>query len=512
VSSSDFVFDKFLRTCDVCGTPRKASELTIRDNVAICIRHPGYRTAKELDRLNARQKVPIAPLRTTARPLSSLETWEAEEGQIFDLVTAVAPFEVFDTTSDGCPGIKNSAPGLTGNNSYTAAGWSCVYLYSVIAENKRPAAWLARAKAKLASLADYLLSVQTPAIAGDWTVGGFDLAVIGGPSQRFHAASAGVCCMALCRAYQVTGALKYLDAAKKAAGFIVVLQATDLAAFTVQPAYGPPAYYWDDTDGDYGMSYYPGDLVCYWAFSVLKAIAGDITITAPDPAAFTSDPSRKISTFMSRHRAFWTTGIANKGTTTLINGLSSATPYEFFDARAANTVWTLNAGNVTAANWALGLRSLYEVEGTSAQTSSCYAYLQGLADDPAFAAPTKISHKVLLQGALGDFDPSTAPPTLFSPAGKDASSFYDFASAGLLAPLATRASLDSTKAAIGIARRRTAEGSPRDGRRQYLGRLGMSGYSFQPYAPSVPNRQESVTRAAQCGLLYRIGMAGMGSH
>lgn len=500
MSSTDFVFDKFLRTCDICGTPRKASELTIRDNVAICIRHPGFRTSKELDKLNARQKVPIAPLRTTARPLSSLETWEVEEGKIFDLVTSVAPFETFNTTGDG-------APGVTGVKNYGATGWSCVYLYALITENKRPAAWIAQAKAKLAALADFLVAIQTPTSAGDWTVGGFDQHQLNPAfSRRSFAGDAGVCCMALCRAYQVTGALKYLDAAKAAAAFIVVLQSNSLASFDANfPFYGPPANYWDGLDMQYSRLFLPGDLVCLWALSVLKGIAGDILLVAPDPAAFTADPSRLISASMSQMQAFWTTGFGG------VNGLSAATPRPSFDYSTA----TWNTGAVTTAGWATGLRSLYEVSGATAQVQSCNAYLLALAQSTATKVPAGASQNRILTGVTGTFDPTLAPPSAFNPAAippAETGGFYDYASAGLLAPLAARAALDSTKAAIGTARRRTAEGSPRDGRTQYLGRLGMSGYSFQPYATFVPNRQESVTRAAQTGLLYRVGMTGMGSH
>lgn len=510
MSSTDFVYDKFLRTCDICGTPRKASELSIRDNVAVCIRHPGYRTAKELDRLNARQKVPIAPLRTTARPLSSLETWEVEEGKIFDLVTTVAPFETFDTTSDG-------APGVTGKKSYLATGWAMTYLYALIAENKRPAAWIARAKATLATLADFLVGIQTPPSAGDWTVGGFDRQLIdNGQPLRSYAQDAGVCCMGLCRAYQVTGALKYLDAAKAAAAFIVILQSYSLAVFDTNfPFYGPPATYWDDTAGEYSRQFFPGDLVCLWALSVLKGITGDILLVTPDQGVFTSNPSRLISASMSQMQAFWTTGTPNAGTTTVINGLSAATPFESFQYE--DRAWGLNGSDlVTTSNWAVGLRALYEVSGATSQVTACYAYLLALAQSAATEIPAGASQKRILAGATGDFDPTLAPPTSFDPGTlppmEGGSGIYDYASAGLLAPLAARAALDSTKAAIGTARRRTAEGTPRDGRTQYLGRLGMSGYSFQPYAPFVPNRQESVTRAAQTGLLYRVGMTGMGSH
>lgn len=501
MSSTDFVFDKFLRTCDVCGTPRKASELTIRDNVAICVRHPGYRTAKELDKLNARQRVPIAPLRTTARPLSAVDTWEVAEGALFDLITSVAPFETFDTTGDGNPGI-------TGVSSPTAAGWAALYLAMVIAEGKRPAAWLALARTKLASLADYLLTRQSASASLLFGM------ISPASGTTYLTGDQAIACLAFCKAYQLIGGDKYLAGAKASAHAMVTMQAGNL--YLTPSTYGGAPYFFGSLANglsfslsfDYGL--YPRSLLGAWAMTALKAIAGDITVgeTTVLSGLWSSPPARALSVSIAQQLAFWQTGIANDGTMTVINGLSAATPREFFNAAGAggDGNWS-TSGVVTTVNWATGIRALYEVTGST--SSSLVAYLEALGQSASSKVPAGASAKVIAQGLKGTFDPALAPPTSFDNSlATENSSLYDFASLGLLAPLWD---LDAAKDVLGVRRRRTAEGTPRDGRTQWLGRLARSGYSFQPFSLGT-QRQESVTRAAQLGLAYRIGMVGMGSH
>jgi hypothetical protein len=500
VSGTDYVFDKFARTCDVCGTPRAARELQLRDGIAICISHPGYRTAKEIDKLNAQRRIPIPILPKYTRPLTPIPTWEVEEGRLFDMATNVAPFETFDTTSDGQPGVS-------GARSVAAAGWATVYLYALVTEGKRPAAWLARARTQIATLGDYLLTQQQTA-ASTVRRGGF-----GFPGGLYTATDAGVGCLALALAYQINGASKYLTGAQAACDFIVNLQAGDLYSFGSTPTpvlYGPPTATYNDSAHTYDKVYTPAGLVCAWAMTVVKGIAGDGTYGGPGTVGgiYLSAPARLLSVAIAQQLTFWQNGVVETGGTVAVNGLSGTTPRNSFSG--ATGTWDA-ATTIVTSPWAVGIRSLYEATGTKA--ASALAFLAALTANPANATPAGQPARVRLTNTTGAFSAATAPPTAFTRTGTDdTGALYDYASAGLLAPFVALSSLEATKEAIGMPRVRTAEGSPRDGRSQYLGRLGMSGYSFQPWAPDGTHRQESVTRACQTGLLYRVNPATMGSH
>jgi hypothetical protein len=251
--------------------------------------------------------------------------------------------------------------------------------------------------------------------------------------------------------------------------------------------------------------------VSLWGLSLLKTIAGDGTYGAPGTAGgvFTSSPAALLSTSIARHRAFWVTGAAPAGSATVINGFSASTPRSNFNGSIQT--WNYDTGTaVSTGSWAEGIHSLVRIDGVTAQTTALWNYLAGLESSATFETSASASDKVIQAAATGTFDSTIAPPTQFeTTTTKNATSFYDYASAGLMAGVASTASpssLASAKESIAVPRHRTAEGSRRDSRTQFLGRMGRSGLTFQPYS-GTNVRQESVLFAAQTGFLYRYRQA-----
>lgn len=501
MDATNYVTDGFDRMCDVCGRPCTHGRFTTDGSVVICDRHPGYRRAKQLDELNAKVRIPIVrPVKNT-KPFNPSPTYEAEEGKLFDLVVTVAPYETLDTTSDG-------APGITGSKSPTAAGWAMLYLLSIVSEAKRPQAWRTRALAKAVELGDYLIANQRGNVnfpADTIGIVGYHGAIDNGTTS-LTATDAGLACLAFCRLYRQTATAKYLAAAKLAAQFIVNMQGKLAASpFTVDRGAVTRTYNlsFDSVDNQY----FPGDLVCMLALTELLAIAGDGTYGAPDTVGglFVVAPARLLSVSIAQQRAFWVTG---EGT----NGLSATTPHSLFDAATATWMDTAPGFGVNAAravgtsDFVVGVRALFEVDGVSDRVGALWDHLASYSDNAVFATPAGASDQVIAAGATGTYDASLAPPAVLDAANaRNFTSFYDWSAAGNLAGITSvraPATLARIKETIGNPRHRTAEGSARDGRTQYLGRLGTSGLTFQPFSTNG-QRQESVMRAAQVGNVYR---------
>ncbi len=502
----DTVFEDYWRTCDLCGRPRTRAQIQVRDNIAICYIHPGFRTARELDKLVAKRKpVTIKPVKGQ-KPFAYAPTYAVEEAQILDLVCSVAPYETRDVTSDG-------AGGITGDRSYQAAGWAIVYLLALYDEGRRPLAWRTQALVKAKELGDFLISLQygngkSPTLTKSTTVlyGALDLFWIAtGSTGEAQAQDQGIAAVAFARLFQVTAQEKYRNAAKLTAHVMTNMTALELLSSspTVRH-YGAPAHVYFNSGAFFDVNFYPGDLVCLWGLTLILAIAGDGTYGADTTLSglYASAPQRLLSTTIAQIRAFWLNG---SGDATITTGLSSATPRQLFIPDTGfGAQWA--GTSALSANWAAGLRSLFETEGISAQVADCWDFLVGFSSAASFETTTGTSTRVLLAGATGTYDPTIAPATTLDlSAAKNGSSFYDYGAAGLLAPIqASRgpAGLSLMKETLGTQRTRYFEGSPRDSRADYLGRLGRSGLSFQPFT-DTNQRQESVTRAAQVGFAYR---------
>lgn len=467
--------NSYRRICDICGRPRQIEDIRFADGTAICVLHPEFRTALQLNKINARVRpARILPV-PQPKPLAPIDTWTAEEAQIFNFVARTAPYETVN--------VKTNAGAIIGPPTLPALTWALAYLAGLVIENKRPAAWLTLARTLVATLANRLISAQIPFSDGSAFVGGFNPSFLDPTAlQRPSAIDAGVGIAGLCRAYQVTSDEKYLRAAKLAAGFVITLQSSNLALFDNPPAYGPPASAYDLDNGDYIATYAPGGLVCLWGLSLLKAIAGDVTI-GPTPAGltgFSSDPSRLISVSMAQMASFWADGVRG------VNGFSSATPFSFFDAPTG--AWS--GTTITTSDWAAGIFSLAEVYGITDQTSALWTFLRTLTG--------------------GGIDSTLAPPVTFSGSAVVQRS-YDWASAGLLAVVTTskaRTNVKTIKDTLSVPRQRYNESTPRSGETLYLGPLGISGPNFEPITDAASARNQSVTRACQTSLVYRESPQG----
>lgn len=548
---SPYRVNSYRRLCDVCGRPRQIESIRFADGVAICDIHPQYRTAQQLNKINSRLKVPRLIPVPQPKAFAPVDTLTAAEAQIFNFIIKTAPYESADITN----GAGGTPYGIAMDAAQTAPplvapAEAALYLYSIIAENRRPARWISAAKTKLGALADHLMLYQNgfglhPTVKiNDLFFGSFD--ALATNDHTFFTDDTALGGLALLRAYQVLGDQKYLLAAQAAASFLRTLQCGHLCSLSPSSsdAAGASPYasgfftFAAKEDGSnvvrFDHSYYPSSIVGIEFLSALMAVSGDGLYGSTGSSGiaytltFTAVPQALLSTMIADARAFWANGIFDVVAGAKITGLSATTPREFFNSYPTNHGNTLPVGTgswqfqdgsaatgalITASNWAKGLRSLYAVEGLSATVLAIFDYLQSFASNSAFELPAECNGRLIQSGAKGEYDPSMAPATLLkvrtgSPLAATAingSSFYDWAAAGMLAPIAAtrdRAGLTVARDELSLPRQRFAEGNQRDGETLYLGPLGISGLSFQPWT-SATARIQSVTRAAQVGNFYR---------
>lgn len=464
---SPYKVGSYRRLCDICGRPRQIEDIRFADNVAICSIHPQYRTAQQLNRINALVRPPrILPV-PQPKPFAPVDTWTAEEGQIFNFVTATAPYDVVDVTTN--------AGAIVGGRSYQSYGWAIVYLTALLAENKRPAAWLTAARTKAIALGVEVMTFQNAVTTNSSVSGGFrrNNLNISDPSAYFAADNA-LLCAALCRLYTVTGNPTFLGGARGAGHFLVNLQATNLWV-----AGGGGAYIGALPEKRQGSSisndYYPSGLLGLWAFTLLQGALGDVTIGATTNAggSFSSPPGKLISEAIAGLRLFW-------DPVTTITG-------EYYSGGAwINTSPPSN-------EWATALFALSEVDGVSAQVATLWDYLMTYTSAASVA---------------GTYDPTLALSTTFDTTTlKNDSGFYDWGAAGLMAKICTsrnRAAIRRAKDVLAEPRARYDEPHrPRGSETLYLGPLGYSTLEFDPVTSGTTTRQRSVIRASKAGLLYR---------
>ncbi len=276
----------------------------------------------------------------------------------------------------------------------------------------------------------------------------------------------------------------------------------------------------------YDQDLYPGDLVVLEFLDALATQEGNITLgdtTSVGPFAYATDAS--ISTMKSDALAFWTTGIADAGTSTAITGLSTSTPREYFDCfingGGGTGTWQFESTDtdgkyVTGQNYAKALRGLFDAYGYSTQVQALWTWLLGFSSNPAHESPATGTSQTISQATTGDYDPTLTLTTKLrvqTAAGVAASTnggqLYDWAIVGLLGPL--RAAYDSgnfreAKRAMSKARRRAYSGLMAQTLwRPYL--RGKTGLSFQvSFTETIEGSSRRVfdtTAAAMAGLAYR---------
>jgi hypothetical protein len=119
------------------------------------------------------------------------------------------------------------------------------------------------------------------------------------------------------------------------------------------------------------------------------------------------------------------------------------------------------------------------------------------------------------QSLKGTWDATLAPTTYVDVSSKNNSSaLYDFAAAGVMATIYAANNAAALATLLGVlATTRATSLEDADARQHSMGRLGFSGLSYQPITdmtglglaatPTTIDRIDSVTRAAQTGMLFR---------
>lgn len=529
--------DDFGRTCDVCGRLRPGKSFRHTEGLWICDRHPSYIPRQTLDR--ERYLELGAPLTIMgAKPFSPIDTYEVSEAQILDFVTADAPGTTERIVTNGA-GVPVADP----TTRWAAAGWTCLYLYDLIAENKRPARWISLARAALGARAEFLYSGMKggPGVVGftdqDVEWGAFDRAV-----GRYLPADTAACGLALLRAYQVFGTAKYLAGARACAWFLRTCQCGDklVAGFFSSDAGGTsPKHFGGFTSqilapATFAAQFKMSDLACVEFLHAFKGVAGDETIGSPAiTATFASSRAAPVSTVISEAIAFYTTPQWSVDDGAAIVGLSTVTPRDFFSPypvgrgswQFADAPYPTGTA-ITAQSFTLAMRGLRAVNGDAA-VAGLFDWLMTFASNPTFEQATT-SHtygqvtrvvdneRAKYAGFAGTYDPKlalaqslqvrtsgAAGTTLL----QNLTSFYDLGDTAHLAPLYSarqKAGFTALKDALVVPRPRWRQGfEPRDGQYLYLGPLATCGLALQPFTDNNFRRTQSVARAAMLGAVYR---------
>lgn len=423
--SQHFEPGTFLRSCDICGIRFRANELRKGDDgFWRCTRWCQEIPAITRDRISAAsQKRVEAPPPPHGIPFDQLDTY-AQESQLFNLL---AERPVLDASWPGGSRL-GIAPFLTvsaftcvttaaGRYSYGAAGETCRYLYDIINEAKRPTRWTTAAQAKLASLADWLVTKQNTTGNADTNLafGGFDLAGVGqGSTVTYDIGDAAKAGIGLLMAYQIFGTFSYLAAARRVAAFVRACQWSAYTAFTFtsSDSGGAVRLY---TGGhsrrlinDAGLgrltfdsNFIAADSLHATEFLVrLKAIDGDGTyggLGVSGTQSFVTTSAATLTSMITDALSFWAAGTLDVVLGTVITGLSATTPREFFNAYPASKgsdagtgigAWAFAAGGaggtqVTSQRFALALRSLHYISGYNTQVASVWTWLMSFASNPA---------------------------------------------------------------------------------------------------------------------------------
>jgi len=468
-----FEAGKFLRSCDICGIRFRANQLTRGpDGKFRCIRWCAEQTQLERDRISAdsnkRREAPPPPFGVPY----SFKDAHMEEAVLFNFLANVR------VTDSGWPGgIRFGASPATlfrgkdqvtqGAYSALSAGETMRYLHGLIVENRRPTAWISRAKVKLAELADWTITQQQGFGVSPGSTKSNDIiygmvALGSANPPLLDQASLG---LGMLRAFQVLGTSSYLSSAQGFAHGLVTWQRLDLRTngYTVTSnlganriAYGA----WTNlaSIGAAGVTlFFRANMLLGCEFlAALIAQSGDAIYGADTTVGgfLISAPQQLLSTTIAAQRAFWSVGAYDATLAKTLTGLSSTTPFDaflpFMNNSSRSGSWEYASGGtggtaITGSIIAQALRSLFAIEGFSAQVSSVWTWLMSFTSNPTFQptttsrgqdAPTVNSQngtynpKTSLTTTLQVRDPATLAATKINATGT-----YDLQCAGYLAPI-----------------------------------------------------------------------------
>lgn len=513
-TTTSYVPYDYRRTCDLCGNLFNISKMFRKGPYTYCYAHAGERISEELDRGNARQRpFRILPV-PNAKPIDHLapDKFETEDADVFSLLELVRPAGArYAQVISGSPGPLVNADDVIPINA-----WAAGYYYGVIVDGHRSARWVTDCTARLRLAADTLLALQT--VSGTVATNSYYGGMIATGATNYYSENTATSGLAFLYAYRTLGDIKYLYAARGCANFLRNLQAigscgvyfpSSDAAGTARLYTGAVTNYVTSIGMFADHAFYPSGLICLRFWSELKLTDGDQTIgaTAAIAGQFTLTPAQSLSQSIADMRSFWETGVYDATRRTIVNGLSAATPAEVFNAYPASKPntgtgsgsWEYQDGGastgtlVSALNIAMGVSSLYAVEGLSSQVLELDDWLQAFASNSAYqSTAAQGSVGALAQATTGTYDPKIAPskyllvrdPTAaYAATAKNGSALYDWGAFGLMSPIwsARRAgSFKTARNASVLERRRLSDGRPSDGYWDDRGYLrGRQGLSFQ---------------------------------
>jgi len=442
-----------LRYCDLCGARYRNTELVQGSDrlwrcKAFCAPEPAL---IDVDRAAAsahRQRE--APPPPYGQQYEMADSWMNEEA-IFELVINLAPW----------PGTSLSenvvqVPGWTVGfaNAQACAGEAIIYLHNIVAQAKRPQAWLSAARKKIQELADVLVSTQS-------TVTTFSGVYSPPPLIGYSVFSQARATLGMLRAYQLLEKVEYLDSAKRAATWLVNARRIDLFTFTRytvdygtlnRKLYGP----WD-------LNIFAGGTAEFWAHSTMAAvetltalidIAGDGVYGDTLGGNLSSSAADTLSNTISSAMSFWTTPQVDSSTGGAIAGFSAATPFDRWipSVSTANTrnVWQLQSSglrNMFDVGWAL--RSIYSVQGASGLFNDMFNWTMSLAQNPGLPVPTDPPFMPTVANSNnGTFSPKTgitSRATAVASGAVNGNQFLVPSLFGCLAPVLDKPTLDYAK-------------------------------------------------------------------
>ena len=538
-------YSPYPRVCDVCGQLRSIDTMRKLDGITwVCDKHTQERTRIMLDVLNAHARPPQTWPVKNPRPQNPEypNTLLVDEGALFAFlsrqVAAQCQYEQVTSGASALTSFGGSVPALS---------WAARYFYDLIQQNDPTRVLLIQqAKVLLRSCADFLLTKQrgsptglvpTATRATDAFYGGFFEST---DWKTLNTSSSG---LALLFAYRVLGDLKYIVGARAAASYLRNVQAigSNGTNFTSSDSGGTARLYTGsltrrvaNVAGFFSdHRFFPNGLLALEFWNELKTTDGDQSIGATAAVTgFTSTPAQLLSQSITDLRACWNVGITD-ATGALINGLSSSTPREFFNAYPATKpqfpalpgtgMWEFADGNassgtqITTQPWAIGLSSLYNYEGASTQVATLSDWLRSFTSNAAFETPADTSTSALYHASTGTYDPTVSPASLltvrdsansFAAIKTNGSSQYDWGAFGLLSRVWASRNTTSFLASRLIplsAVQRFYDGTPSDANNvDRISLRGTSGLSMQSgVLNDIGVMANDAVLAAQFGRSYR---------
>lgn len=441
----------------------------------MCTYDWGERVRTQLDRLNARERpfaIKPVPYPKPQNPYYP-NLLETDDAAVFNFLSQQVEAECrYEFVQSG------AAPAYDLGGGIPALAWAARYFYDLIQENDRSADLVARAKVLLGTIATYLQTLQVGFGTSPLSTKAnspFYGAFLASGASTYVTQDASLSGLALLYAYRVLGTGAYLAGARAAASYLRNVQSIGKCAFvyfTSSDAAGLARLYTGALVSEVSTAvgvdpgeifysthlFYAYDIAALEFWSELKTTDGDQTIGATTTISdtFATAPAQLLSESITDLRSCWATGITD-ATGTLVNGLSSATPREFFNAYPATKpqfpaitgtgMWEFADGDadvgtqITSQNFARALSTLYNYEGATSQVTTISDWLRTFESNEEFETPEDISTTELYEGTTGTYDPTLTISTLLTVRDADnsyaatainGSSLYDWGAFGLL--------------------------------------------------------------------------------